>query len=42
MNSVIVTIGHQSATGLFGVAEQKIRITNNSGSPQWALTIAAD
>lgn len=42
MNSVIVTIGHQSATGVFSVTGQKIRITNNSGNAQWALTLAAD
>ena len=42
MNSVIVTIGHQSATGVFGVTGQKIRVTNNSGNAQWALTLAAD
>lgn len=42
MNSVIVTIGHQSATGVFGVTGQKIRVTNNSGNAQWTLTLAAD
>lgn len=42
MNSVIVTIGHQSATGVFGQASQKIRVTNNSGNAQWSLTLAAD
>lgn len=42
MNSVIVTIGHQSATGVFGTAAQKIRVTNASGSAQWTLTLAAD
>ena len=42
MNSVIVTIGHQSATGVFGQANQKIRVTNNSGNAQWTLSLAAD
>lgn len=42
MNSVIVTIGHQSATGVFGEVNQKIRVTNNSGNAQWTLTLAAD
>jgi hypothetical protein len=42
MNSVIVTIGHQSATGVFGEANQKIRVTNNSGNAQWSLALAAD
>ncbi len=42
MNSVIVTIGHQSATGIFGQANQKIRVTNNSGNAQWTLSLAAD
>ncbi len=42
MDSVIVTIGHQSATGIFGAASQKIRLNNDSGNPQWALTLAAD
>lgn len=42
MNSVVVTIGHQSATGVFGVSAQRIRVTNNSGNPQWTLTLAAD
>lgn len=42
MNSVVVTIGHQSATGIFSEASQKIRLTNNSGNPQWTLTLAAD
>lgn len=42
MNSVIVTIGHQSATGVFGVSAQKIRVTNSSNNSQWTLTLAAD
>ena len=42
MNSVVVTIGYQSATGVFGVSTEKIRVTNNSGNPQWTLTLAAD
>jgi hypothetical protein len=42
MNSVIVTIGHQSATWVFSDASQKIRVTNNSGNAQWTLTLAAD
>jgi hypothetical protein len=42
MNSVIVTIGHQSATWVFSDASQKIRVTNNSGNAQWSLTIAAN
>lgn len=41
MNSVVVTIGHQSATGIFGEANQRIRVTNNSGNAQWTLTVAA-
>ena len=42
MNSVVVTIGHQSATGIFGEVNQRIRVTNNSGNAQWTLTVAAD
>lgn len=42
MNSVIVTIGHQSATGVFSDVNKKIRVTNNSGNAQWTLTLAAD
>lgn len=42
MNSVIVTVGYQSATGVFGEASQKIRLTNSSINPQWTLTVAAD
>ncbi len=42
MNTVVVTIGHQSATGIFGEENQRIRVTNNSGNAQWTLTVAAD
>ena len=42
MNSANVTIGYQTATGSFGSASEEIQVTNNTGNPQWVLTMAAD
>ncbi len=41
MGNVVVTIGHQTATGTFGTSSERIRVDNGTGNPQWTLTVAA-
>jgi len=42
MGSVIFSFIYQTASGTFGVSDQKIRVENTTTNPQWSLTMAAD
>ncbi len=42
MNSLILSLGYQTATGLSGVEAQKIRINNTTTNTKWSMSIAAD
>jgi hypothetical protein len=42
MNSVVMSLGYQTATGTFGVSAQKMRVNNTTGNAQWSASIAAD
>ncbi len=41
-SAVQTTVGPQSSTATLGVNNQRMRVTNPTGNPQWALSIAAD
>jgi hypothetical protein len=41
MSSTTVSFASQTATGILGVAAEKIRVTNTTLDEQWALSIAA-
>jgi hypothetical protein len=42
MNSVVMSLGYQTATGTFGITAQKMRVSNTTGNPQWSASIAAN
>jgi hypothetical protein len=42
MNSVVMSLGYQTATGIFGVSAQKMRVNNTTGNAQWSASIAAN
>jgi hypothetical protein len=42
MNSVVMSLGYQTATGIFGVSAQKMHVSNTTGNAQWSASIAAN
>lgn len=42
MNSVVMSLGYQTATGVFGISAQKMRVNNTTANAQWSASIAAD
>ena len=41
MSSVSLSFVYQTATGSFGAASQKVRVSNTTGTPTWTLSLAA-
>ncbi|MFH0952381.1 MAG: hypothetical protein V1838_04305 [Patescibacteria group bacterium] len=42
MSAITFSFSDQSASGTFGVASEKIRVSNTTASAQWTLSVAAD
>jgi hypothetical protein len=41
MSNINLSFGVQNTTGFFGVDNQRIRVSNSTGNPQWSLSLAA-
>lgn len=42
MTDATVTLRPQTVTGYFSTVNEKIRVSNSTGNPQWTLTLAAN